>query len=255
MDDRLQELLEKNRFLYGVICRNPSMINIELLAQEGYHIVWFDLEHAAVSLAQAADLARFAWHLGMIPLVRTVELTRSNLQIMLDSGFKIILLPDVKSESQASQLVQLGKYPPLGQRGFSSTAASNDFRVGRDLKTTLRNADAATHLMVQFESDEGYGNLDAILAVDGIDMVLIGPADWAISAGLFGDSKTQLDVKIDHVLTSARNAGKTTAMGVGNPAQAKHFADIGVRIFFVGPDITLHRSAYAQAIGSLQDAV
>ena len=189
MGDRLQELLDQNRFLYGIICRNPSMIDIELMAQEGYHILWFDLEHAAISLAHAADLARFTWHLGMIPLVRTVELSRSNLQIMLDSGFRIILLPDVKNAAQASQLVQLGKYPPLGQRGFSSTAASNDYRVGRDLKETLRNADAATHLMVQFESDEGYANLGDILSVDGIDMALIGPSfigtgrSWAGRSG------------------------------------------------------------------------
>jgi len=255
MDDRLQALLDQNRFLYGVICRNPSMIDIELMAQEGYHIIWFDLEHASVSLSHAADLARFAWHLGMIPLVRTVELTRSNLQIMLDSGFRIILLPDVKNANQASQLVQLGKYPPLGQRGFSTTAASNDFQLGPDLEKTLRLANATTHLMVQFESDEGYGNLDTILAVEGIDMVVIGPGDWAISAGLFGEAKKQLDKKIGQVLTSAHDAGKTTAMGIGNPNQVKHFADIGVRIFFAGPDITLHRSGYARAINSLRDAV
>jgi len=252
VSERLQELLDRHGRLYGVISRDPTLIDVELMAQEGYHLVWFDLEHSTLSLSKAADLGRFAWHLGMIPMARTVELSRGQVQVMVDGGFKIIVLPDVKNADQASKLVQLGKYPPRGQRGISTTATGNDYRIGSDLQRALNDADAATHLMVQFESDEGYDNLDAILSVDGIDMVTIGPNDWAISAQLFGPARTQIAPKIDHVLTRARGAGKITAIGVSDADQARHYTDLGARILFVGPEISIRRKAYAQAIGGLR---
>ena len=253
MDERLQKLLDQHNQLYGVISRDPTLVDLEVMAQEGYHVVWFDLEHSTISLSKAADLGRFAWHLGMIPMARVVELSRGQVQVMADGGFKIIVLPDVKNAAQASKLVQLGKYPPLGQRGISTTATGNDYRLNRDIQQALNDADAATHLMVQFESDEGYDHCDAILGVDGIDMVTIGPNDWAISAQRFGPARAQIAPKIDHVLACAHNTGKITAIGVTDADQARHYADIGVRILFVGPDVSIRREAYAQRIKMLKN--
>ena len=110
--DRLGELLGENDLLYGVICRDVTLIDIELMAQEGYHIVWIDLEHNWQSSADAIQLSRTIAHLGMVPLVRIRELSRTNVQPLLDGGVQVIVLPDVRSAKQAAELVQLGKYPP-----------------------------------------------------------------------------------------------------------------------------------------------
>ena len=82
--DRLGELLGKNDLLYGVICRDVTLTDIELMAQEGYHIVWIDLEHSPQSSEEAIQLSRTIDHLGMVPLVRIRELSRTNVQPLLD---------------------------------------------------------------------------------------------------------------------------------------------------------------------------
>ena len=93
LNDRLGELLDENQVLYGMICRDATRTDIELLAQAGYHIAWIDLEHSHQSSGQALELCRTASHLGMVPLVRMIELSRTHVQRLLDGGADIVALP------------------------------------------------------------------------------------------------------------------------------------------------------------------
>ena len=251
--DRLGELLEGNQFLYGVICRDATLTDIELMAQAGYRIVWLDLAHCPQSISEMVRLTRTVSHLGMVPLVRVPELSRSNVQPLVDGGVQIVALPDFRSVDQAKRLVQLGKYPPLGERGAASTAASNSFQLDADPLQTFADANRATRMLVMFESDEGFANLDAIVNVPGIDMLTVGPMDWATSLGLSGDeAKANLKPKIKRVLTTVRDAGKIAVMGVSSPEQALAYAEVGVRIFFVGVDIALKRRTLTDTLGNFQ---
>ena len=253
MNDRLGELLSENRTLYGVICRDLTLIDAELMAQEGYHIVWIDLEHCPQSTSEAMRLCRTIAHLGMVPLVRVLELTRTHVQRLLDGGAQIITLPDTRNAQEVAGLVKLGKYPPAGGRGVSTSSAGTNYAIGSDPKKTLASANAATHLMTMFESDEAYEQRAAMLAVQGADMMTIGPMDWAVNAGLFGDeAKAVIGPKIDQLLADAVAAGKIAAMGPGPDEQIRRYKDIGVRIFFTGVDVNLRRKVLAQTIGSVR---
>ena len=233
-----------------MICRDATLTDLELMAQAGFHLVWLDLEHSPQSMADMVRLSRTIIHLGMLPIVRIPELLRTHVQPLADAGVPIIALPDIRDTDQAKHFVQLSKFPPLGQRGFSSTSAGIGFSPGSDIQRTLRQANDASHLMVLFESDVGYRALDAILAVEGIDIVTVGPMDWAISLGRHGDmAQSQLSPKIEHVLRVAAQAGKITAMTVSSPQQADDYFDLGVRLFFLGVDVAIKRSALTEMIG------
>ena len=249
MADRLGQLLSEHERLYGLICRDATLTDIELMAQAGVHAVWLDLEHSPLSTPEAIRLGRSIAHLGMVPLVRIPELSRTHVQILLDGGIQIVVLPDVRDVEQAREFVQLGKYPPLGRRGVSTTTAGAGFTLGADPQQTLREADAATHLMVMFESDEGYEALDAILEVEGIDMVTVGANDWATSLGLFGDeAKAHLAPKIERVFTAASQAGKIISFGASSPQEASYYYSLGVRVFFMGVDIAIKRKGLTDAL-------
>ena len=131
MIDRLGQLLRDNERVYGVICRDPTLLEIELMAQAGYHIVWIDLEHSPKPVDEVVRLGRTITHLGMVSLVRIPELSRTHVQLLLDGGIEVLVLPDVRSAQQASEFVQLGKYPLLAvvasrprRRGQASLQAS-----------------------------------------------------------------------------------------------------------------------------------
>ena len=251
--DRLGELLQEHKHLYGVLCRDATLTDIELMAQAGYHLVWLDLEHCPQSIPELIRLTRSIEHLGMVPLVRIPELLRTNVQPLVDGGVRIVTLPDVRTVEQAARLVQLGKFPPLGQRGVSSTSAGIGFQLGPDPLETLRRADRTVRMMVMFESDEGYGNLEEIVGLDGIDMVSVGPGDWATGLGLGGrEAKEYLAPKIEHILRVTRDAGKISVMSASGRADARYYSDLGVRIFIVGVDVALKRMALVKALRQYQ---
>lgn len=254
VSDRLGELLREHEHLYGVLCRDATLTDIELMAQAGYHLVWLDLEHCPQSISELIRLTRSIEHLGMVPLVRIPELLRTNVQPLLDGGVRIVTLPDVRTVEQAARLVQLGKFPPLGQRGVSSTGAGTGFQLGPDSLETLRQADRTVRMMVMFESDEGYGNLEEIVGLDGIDMVSVGPGDWATGLGLSGrEAKEYLAPRIERILRVTRDAGKISVMSASGPADARYYSDRGVRIFIVGVDVAMKRMALVKTLRRFQN--
>ena len=250
MTDRLGQLLSQNEPLYGVICRDVTQLEIELMAHAGYHVVWLDLEHSHQSDEEAIQLCRTITHMGMAPLVRIPDLSRTHVQRLLDGGIEIIVLPMVEGAAQAMDLVRLGKYPPLGGRGISSSTARTGYTLGPDPKKRLQEVNDATYLMVLIESEKAYEELDAILGVEGIDMVGVGPNDWAASLGLFGnEAEEYLAPRIDRIISLGAEAGKTIAMGVSSPMQANHFYGLGARLFFIGgTDIAMKRKALIDTI-------
>ena len=254
MVDRLSQLLNRHNRLYGVICRDATPIDIELLAQLGYHLVWIDLEHSTKPLSEVIRLGRSIAHLGMVPLVRIPELSRAYVQLLLDGGIPIIILPDVRSANEARQFVELAKYPPIGRRGVSSTTAAAGYTLGVDPQKTFSEANDGTHLMVLIESDEGYAALDDILKIEEVDMIMVGQQDWGASSGIFGElAKEQLSPKIDRLMTTASKAGKIVAASASSPEDARRSESMGARIFILGVDITIKRGALAERIRQFHD--
>ena len=252
--DRLGELLAENDLLYGMICRDASRTDIELLAQAGYHLVWLDLEHSHQSTGVAIELCRTAAHLGMVPLVRAIELSRTHVQRLLDGGAQIIVIPDTRSVGELEEMVRLGKFPPIGERGVASSVAGTGFHLGTDPRETLARANKATHLMAMIESDEGFSQLDGMLAVDGVDMFAVGPADWGVSLGLFGaEAADRLRPSIDRLLNAAAAAGKIVGWGISDPELAAHYRDRGLRLVFHGPDVGMKRQVYCDTIARFRD--
>ena len=148
----------------------------------------------------------------------------------------------------------MGKYPPIGRRGFSSTNASVGFQVVGDQLEVLRQVNDSTHLMVQFESDEGYEELDKILSHDGIDMIGVGPGDWSIDLGISGAAaEANLNPKLERVLTRSVSAGKIVVMGPGSSQQIRRFRELGARVFIVGVDVAMRRQVLAQSLRGLKD--
>lgn len=256
MRDHLTELLARKEILFGITCRDLTATDVELMAQSGYDIVWIDLEHGPQSTTTALNLGRLATHLGMIPMVRILEISRTQVQRLLDGGIQIIILPDVKNYSEAEHFVSLGKYPPLGKRGVSSTSAGTNFSLGNDIQHTLSKTNNSTHLMVMFESNEAYEQREAILNIDGISLATVGPQDWSVGLGLFEEeAKSYLAPKISDILKTISNAGKIATMSISEPEEARHYYQQGVRIFFVGVDVSMKRRMLEQTITPIKDAV
>jgi 4-hydroxy-2-oxoheptanedioate aldolase len=144
----------------------------------------------------------------------------------------------VQSAEEARAAVEAMRYPPNGIRGVGSALA----RASRWSRVDdyVRRADAEMCTLVQVETPRGVEHLDAILAVNGVDGVFIGPADLAASMGHLGEpGHPEVRKTIDDTIRRIVASGKAAGILSADPAQARHYLSLGATFVAVGTDVTL----------------
>ena len=182
IDTRLPELLRGSRALLGMFVGVPSPPLVEMCGHAGVDFVIVDNEHGPAGIESTEHMLRAARASGVIPVVRTLE---SDILRVLDIGASAIQVPQVDSAEQAKRIVAAAKYPPLGMRGaaFSTRAAGYGFFGG---ERHVADSNSGTAVIIMTETRAALDNLDAILAVPGIDAVFFGPNDLSFSLGYPG---------------------------------------------------------------------
>tara|TARA_R110002124_G_scaffold246424_6_gene411538 strand:+ start:137 stop:919 length:783 start_codon:yes stop_codon:yes gene_type:complete len=185
----------------------------EISASAGFDWLLLDQEHAPNDLrsvvAQLQVIAGRNSHAIVRPPIGETWIIKQ----LLDAGAQSLLVPMVESGEQAQQLVDAVTYPPHGVRGVGSALArASDFSGIRDYLTTARDEIC---LLLQVENQKGIAALDDILAVDGVDGVLIGPSDLAADMGFIGQAgadevKTVVLDAVEKIVASGKAAGILT---------------------------------------------
>ena len=146
----------------------------------------------------------------------------------LDRGAQAIVVPHVNNAAEAQNVVDGGKFTPLGKRGMFTS------RQGYDVENYLHKANAETMLIVLIEDIVAWENLDEIIAVDGIDVFFVAPSDFAASMGHMGDlNHPDVVEKITDALTRIVAAGKHAGALATNENVAA-YVELGVRFFMTG---------------------
>ncbi|MGH6613339.1 aldolase/citrate lyase family protein [Sphingomonas sp.] len=210
----------------------------EICAGAGFDWLLFDGEHAPntipTMLAQLQAVAPYPVH----PVARLPVGETALIKQYLDIGFQTLLIPFVESAEQARILVRATRYPPAGVRGIG-TGLARAARWNRTLDY-LDAADAEICLLVQIETTAGLSDLDAILAVDGVDGVFVGAADLSAAMGYRGQPlHPEMAAVIDSVIARIVAAGKaagTLALDVDTIART---ARAGCSFIAVGTDVGL----------------
>lgn len=210
----------------------------ELIASAGFDWLLIDGEHAPNTLqtmvGQLQAIAPFVSH----PIVRPAWADDVALKQILDLGVQTILAPMVESAKQAEQIVRATRYPPEGIRGVGSALArASQFNRTADYLTT---ANQEICVLVQIESKTAVAELDAILAVEGVDGVFIGPADLSASLGYIGQPNHPEVVKvIESCIAKIVAAGKAPGILMADPVQANRYLEAGALFVAVGSDTGL----------------
>ncbi len=143
----------------------------------------FDQQHVATNI-QTLQLALIALRpTKLATLVRMLRNDTADIGQVLDAGADGVIVPMVNTEDDARRAVAAAKYPPHGVRSWGPRRAALKYT---DADAYTRNANASL-VFAQIETAEAVSNLDAILAVPGLDGVMIGPGDLAISLGYLHD--------------------------------------------------------------------
>lgn len=237
-----KQMLGQRRLQVGLFLGLASAYSAEILATAGFDWLLIDGEHApnnpASVLAQLQAMAPYPVHIAVRPVNHDVALIKQ----YLDIGVQTLLVPMVESVAAAAALVRAVRYPPHGVRGVGTSLARAACWGG--VKDYVSRADEQICLIVQIESCQGLVNLDAILMVEGVDAVFIGPADLAASMGYIGQSgHPEVKAAVEDALRRTVASGKAAGVFVGEPKQAQHYRDCGASFLAVGGDTSLLRNA------------
>jgi 4-hydroxy-2-oxoheptanedioate aldolase len=236
----------------GLFVGLASAYSMEILATAGFDWLLIDGEHAPNTpgsvLAQLQAAAPYPVQL----VVRPVNHDPALIKQYLDIGAQTLLVPMVESVAEAAALVRAVRYPPRGIRGVGTSLARAAHWGG--IKDYARHADEEVCLIVQIESRQGLANLDAILMVEGVDGIFIGPADLAASLGHIGQAgHPEVRAAIEDALARIAAAGKGAGVFVGEPKLAQHYRGCGASFIAVGGDTSLLRGAAVKLADSFRD--
>ncbi len=233
--DRLREA---DRTLYGMWSCGGSPLAAEICAGSGLDILLIDGEHSPVGLesilAQLQAIAAYP----ATPVVRAPIGDAVILKQLLDLGAQNILVPMVDSVEQAEAMVRAVRYPPLGVRGVGSALARSS-RWSR-IPDYLARAHELVSLTVQIETAEALAVAGEIAAVEGVDALLVGPADLAASLGLLGQQNhPDVVAAVEGVIRAGRAVGTPVGVNAFDPATADRYAEAGAAYLLVGSDVTM----------------
>lgn len=176
-------LLENKRVLLGCAVDSGTPQIVEIAGRQGYDLIWIDLEHCPRDGSALETFCMVCEATGALPVLRVADASRTSILHALELGTRVVVVPMVNDARTAHDIVQHGKFAPLGNRGFNG--GTRGMRYGlADRGQAMADANNDTHLFVQIETAEAFDHIEEILCVDGISGGLVGPADLSVSLGM-----------------------------------------------------------------------
>lgn len=240
--------------LFGTLIKivdNPAMI---ILAKDaGMDFVFYDCEHGMIPYERLHDLILMGNGIGIPSLVRVPQLSRSDVSRALDCGAEGVMVPMIETVEQAKQLVSWSKYLPIGNRSYSGGANTFYKPSGNHLKN-MQELNHKTITIAQIETVKGIENVETIAQVEGIDALIVGPADLGIS---MGNPDNVMDSKelsmIKKVADVCRKYGKGFGI-IGSLALIKEFKkDINLLVCAI--DVNILRDGLKRYVEDYKETV
>jgi 2-keto-3-deoxy-L-rhamnonate aldolase RhmA len=147
-----------------------------MLVAGGFQWAFLDTEHGGFDLETVQDICRVSVMAGLSPIVRVAELQYSLVARALDCGAQGIIFPRVEQPEILERAVSWTKFPPSGMRGYGLTAVQVDYEP-LSFTDIIEHLNANTMVVMQIETRRALEAREELLAVPGIDAVMIGPAD------------------------------------------------------------------------------
>ncbi|KAJ5692997.1 hypothetical protein N7462_002420 [Penicillium macrosclerotiorum] len=203
--------------------------------------VLVDAEHGLISDHHYYELNNAIGSEGASPIIRVPWAEEWMIKRALDSGAHGIMTPMCHSEVDAANVVKYARYPPQGTRGYGPMFAPHSLPGVNPGPDYDDQANASITVCVQIESRPGVENVEKIAAVDGIDVLFIGPFDLSKQMGVTRGGEEH-EAAIQRILAAAHNAGKKAAIFCTDGNDARKRAEQGFDMISVNTDVGVIRT-------------
>ncbi len=237
--NRTKARLGEDKAVYGLLHGLAHPQVAEMIGLAGYDFVVIDGEHGPGGARDHLACLQAVAATPASAILRVASNDAVALKKALDLGAEGVLVPDVSTVEEAQAAVAACLYPPRGRRGFSAaTVRASDY--GLSLERYLADDGAELLICLMIESAKGVANAPGIAAVEGVDVVQIGPFDLSCDLGIPGQFEhPKFTEAIAAVEAAARAAGKALG-GVPLPGLAlESMAERGYRFITLGADVPM----------------
>jgi 4-hydroxy-2-oxoheptanedioate aldolase len=216
----------RTRWSHGQPCHGiwsllPGAVTGDLLGRTGADFVVVDLQHGAATEADLPGVAAAITGAGSVPLVRTRSPSFADVGRPLDLGACGVIVPNVRDAAHAREVVAAGRYAPGGTRSIGRLIGGSDQPL----------------VIVMVETATALDDLDAILTVEGLDGIYVGPGDLGLALELDGaDRREDLRGVLSSIIARARAAGVPVGVHAYNGEDATGYAAEGATIVTVSVD-------------------
>lgn len=231
-ENRIKERIAADRTAWGAAAPDGSEMIAKMTVNCDVDFFWIDLEHRPFNAHEVRWLPIICRRAGVAPMIRVPGLDAIWIKKALDIGANTIMVPQVNTADEAKRAVEYAKYPPEGSRGITPLWTLQMDIAWEDY---LPVANEETAVVIQVETPQGMENLDAIAAVEGVDVVFAGPADLSASMGIIGQFQhPQLLEYLADFPARVAEHGKPAGITFNDLAPARRAYDEGYRFINIG---------------------
>jgi len=240
-----KQLLAAGKIAIGMGLRSSRTVDIAQVAKTcGFDWLFIDCEHSSLDLDTAAQIASASLAVGITPIVRAPGFEHHHSTRVLDNGAQGVVLPHVDTVEQARRIADFTRFPPLGHRSVGGALPQMRF-TSPPLAEVIRAVNEATLVVAMVETPAALENCEAMAAVPGIDVLLIGTNDLCAEMGIPGrfDDPKVVDAYA-RVIAACRKHGKWPGMGgVYTPDLLQKYIGMGMQMILAGADLSFMMAA------------
>ena len=227
-----------SRRIRGVAIYSGSPRLAELAVRIGFETVWIEMEHGPTEFAQAERICHAVEAGGGVATVRVPDGQRVHVLRALEIGVRIVVVPMVETADEAARIVEYGKFPPVGLRGYNTRSRGVGYGL-LDPQPAFAAANERTYLFAQIETPEAVAQVEAICSVPGLAGILIGPGDLSSRMNCPGDLRKVEPIRtIVDCIRRARSAGKHAGILVAPGPLLDAAIEAGCDLCFCGGDVS-----------------
>jgi 4-hydroxy-2-oxoheptanedioate aldolase len=230
----------------------PSGFAAETMAHQGWDSLTVDLQHGVVDYQAAVAMLTAISTTPVVPLARVPWLEPGILMKLLDAGAYGVICPMINTREDAQRLVAYSHYAPRGTRSFGPIRAL--LYGGADYP---QHANDTIVTFAMIETRQALDNVDAIVSVEGLDAIYVGPSDLSLALGYkpaFDDLHPTVEQAIDHILARARAHGVIAGIHNGTPEAALQRIGKGFQFVTVSSDARLIAAGAQQILSKMRAA-
>jgi len=251
--DRMLSRMRAGQVAMGLGLRQARTADIgRAMATAGCDWLFIDMEHNAMGLDVATQIAVAAQDAGVTPLVRVPAGDHAMACRALDGGAMGIVMPHVDSPSQAQAFARACRYPPRGKRSMASGIPQTAF-ASMPLAQAVELTEPRILLLPMIETRAAAQQVREIARTPGIDGLLLGMTDLSMEFGLPGEvGHEQLRAVVQETVQACRDHGLWVGLGgVADPVLARDYASQGLNFVLLGNDLGLLMAAVSARIAAI----